>query len=64
MSSWDTNPWSNLCDLHWELICHKTWDPGTSEISGSPELGVGTHLHVPLGTKTTWVFLSANGEAS
>ena len=32
MSSWDTNPWSNFCGPHWELICRNEWHPGTSEI--------------------------------
>ena len=32
MSSWDTNPWSNFCDPHWELICHNKWHLRTSEI--------------------------------
>ena len=46
MSSWDTNPWSNFCDPHWELICHNKWHPGTSEISTKPEIAVGMHFHV------------------
>ena len=33
MSSWDTDPWSNFCDPHWELICPNKWHLGTSEIS-------------------------------
>ena len=46
MSSWDTNPWSNFCDPHWEFICRNKWHPGTSEISTAPEIAVGTHFHV------------------
>ena len=64
MSSWDTNPWSNFCDPHWELICRNKWHPGTSEISTPPEIAVGTHFHARHGTKTTLVFLAADGEAS
>ena len=37
VSSWDTNPWSNFCDPHWELIYHKKLHPGTLEISTPPE---------------------------
>ena len=33
MSSWDTNPWSNFCDSHWELICCNKWHSGTLEIT-------------------------------
>ena len=29
MSSRDTNPWSNFCDPHWELICRNKWHSGT-----------------------------------
>ena len=64
MSSWDTNPWSNFCDLHWELICRSKWHPGTSEISTPSEIAVGTHFHSRHATKTTPVFLPADGEAS
>ena len=64
MSSWDTNPWSNFCDPHWELICRNKWHPGTSEISTPLEIAVGTHFHAPHDTKTTPVFLPADGEAS
>ena len=45
MSSWDTNPWSNFCDPHWELICPTKWHPGTSAISTPPEIAVGMHFH-------------------
>ena len=38
--------------------------PGTSEISTPPEIAVGKHFHVQQGTKTTLVFLPADGEAS
>ena len=38
--------------------------PGTSEISTSLEIAEGTHFHAQHGTKTTIVFLSADGEAS
>ena len=64
MSSWDTNPWSNFFDPHWELICRNKWHPGTSEISTPPEIAVGTHFHARHGTKTIPVFLPADGEAS
>ena len=64
MSSWDTNPWSNFCDPHWELICCNKWHPGTSEISTHPKIAVGTHFHMWHGTKTILVFLHADGEAS
>ena len=43
--SWVTNPWSNFCDLHRELICRNKWHPGTSEISKTPEIAVGTDFH-------------------
>ena len=58
------NPWSNFCDAHWELICHKKWHPQASEISTSSEIAVGTHSHARHCTKTTPVFLPADGEAS
>ena len=29
VSSWDTNPWSNFHDPHWEPICCNKWHPGT-----------------------------------
>ena len=45
MSSWDTNPWSNFCDPHWELIYHNKWHPGTSEISTPREVAEGAHFH-------------------
>ena len=45
VSSWDTNPWSNVCDPHWELICQNKWHQGTSEISIPPEIAVGMHFH-------------------
>ena len=45
VSSWDTNPWSNFCDPHWELICCNKWHTGSSEISTSPEIAVGKHFH-------------------
>ena len=56
MSSWDTNPWSNFDDPHWELICHNKWHPGTLEISTPQEIAVGTHFHARHGTKTTHIF--------
>ena len=64
MSSWDTNPWSNFCDPHWELICHNKWHPGASEISTPPEIYVGIHFHEQHDTKTIPIFLPADGEAS
>ena len=36
----------------------------TSKISTPPEIAVGTHFHARHGTKTTPVFLPADGEAS
>ena len=54
VSSWDTNPRSNFCDLDSELICHNKWYPGTSEISTSTEIAV----------ENTPVFLLTDGEAS
>ena len=55
VSSWDTNPWSHFCHPHWKLTCRNKWHPGTSEISPPPE-------QYP--TKTTPMFLPADGEAS
>ena len=37
---------------------------GTWKISAPPEIAVGTHCDVQHGTKTTPVFLLADGEAS
>ena len=64
MSSWDTNPWRNFCDPHWELICHNKWHPRTLKISTPPEIAVGMHFHSRHGTKTILIFLPAHGEAS
>ena len=64
MSLWDTDPWSSFSDPRWELICRNKWHPGTSEISTTPEMAVGTLLHARNGTKTILVFLLADGEAS
>ena len=64
MSSWDINPSSNFCDPDWELICHKKWHPGTSEISTPPKIAATAYFHAQHGTKTTLVFLPADGEAS
>ena len=64
MSSWDTNLWGNICDPYWELICHNKWQPRTSEISKPTEITVVTHFHVQQGTKTSLVFLPADGETS
>ena len=38
--------------------------PRTSTISSSQEVAVGTHFHMQHGTKTTLLFLPADGEAS
>ena len=46
MSSWDTNPWSNFYDPHWELICLNKWHPGTSEISTPTKIAIGMHFYV------------------
>ena len=64
VSSRDTNPWSNFCDPHWELICCNKWQPGTSEISTPPDIAVETHFHAQHCTKTTPVFLPADGKDS
>ena len=64
MSSWDTNLRGNICDPYWELICHNKLHPRTSKISKPTEIAVGTHFHAQQGTKTTLVFLPANGEIS
>ena len=61
---WDSNPWSNFCDLHWQLICCKKWHPGTSEISTSLEIAARSHFYAQHGTKTTPVFLPDGGKAS
>ena len=63
-SSWDTNSWISFFDLHWDFIHRKKWHPGTSEISTPPKIIVGTHFHAQDVTKTTSVFLPADGEAS
>ena len=63
-SSWDTNPCSDFCDPHWELICHNNWHPGTSEISTPPEIALGILFHVQRRTKVMPVFLPADEETS
>ena len=67
MSSWDTNPWSNFYDPHWELICCNKWHPGTPEISTPPHYWKKLWERTSVcehGTKTTLLFLPADGEAS
>ena len=64
VSSWDTNPWCNFCDNHWELICCNWRDRGTSEISAPLEIALETHFHAQHGTKTTLVFSPADEDAS
>ena len=64
VSSWDTNPWDDFCDSHLKLTCRNKWHPWASETSTPPEIAVGTHFHAWRGTKTTPVFLPADGEAS
>ena len=64
MSSWDTNPWCDFCDPHKEIVCCKKWHAGSLKIFTAPEKFVGTHFHAWDATKTTLVFLPANGEAS
>ena len=54
MSSWDTNPLSNLCDPHWELICYNKWHPGTSEISTPPNSCRDTLPHAEMALKLPW----------
>ena len=65
MSSWDTSPWSNFCDPYWEIICHNKWHPGDLRnihiIANSCRDTLPCALH---GTKTTPIFLPANGGAS
>ena len=46
------------------LICRNKWYLGTSDISTPPEIAVVTHFHARHGTKTTSVFLPADGEVS
>ena len=64
MSSSDTNPWTNFCDPHWELIFCNKWHPWISKISTPTEIAVGTHFHMQPNTKATPVFSSADGEVS
>ena len=64
MSSWDTNPKCNFYASHWELICQKKWNPGTSEISTLLEIALWTHFHAWYGTKTTMLFSPTDAEAS
>ena len=64
VSSRDTNPWSNFCDLHWDLICRNKWHLVTFEISTPLEIAVETHFYGLHGTKTTQIFFPADGEAS
>ena len=64
MDLWDTNPSSNFCDPHWELICRKKKHPGISEISTPPEIAVEIYFHAQHITNTTPIFLPADGEAS
>ena len=45
VSSWDTIPWCNFCEPHWELICWNNWCPGTLQISTPPEIAVEIHFH-------------------
>ena len=63
MSSWNTNPWSNFCNPHWELLCQNKWHPGISEISAPGEIAVEAHFYARHATKTIMVFLLADGEA-
>ena len=49
---------------HWECVCCSKLHPGTWGIATSLEIAVRTHIHVPHGTKTTSVFLPADGEAA
>ena len=64
MSSWETNPWSNFCDPHWEPIWRNKWQPGILEISIPPEIAIEIDLHVGHGNETIWLFLSTDGVAS
>ena len=63
LSSWDTNPWSFFCYTHWELTYLNKWHSGTSEILTPPKIAVGTHFHAQHSTRTTLVFLPADGKA-
>ena len=59
--SWDTNPWSNFYDPHWEHICHNKWHPGVSVIPIHPKIATSTHFHAWHGLKTNPVFLPDDG---
>ena len=58
VSTWNSDPWGNFCDPHWEVICSNKWHPGTLGIIAPLEIAVGTHFYAWHGTKTTMVFLS------
>ena len=64
ISECNTYPWNNFCDPHWEHICCKKWHPGIKEISTTPEIAVGTHIHARHDTKTTPMFSCADKEGS
>ena len=53
-----------FCYLHWQPLCRNKWHPGTSEISTVPEIAVGTQFLVQYGTKSSPVYLHADGEVS
>ena len=44
-SYWDTDPWSDFCDLHWELVCCNNWNAKGLEISTPVKIVVTTHFH-------------------
>ena len=56
VSLWDTNPWSNFRDPHWELICRKKWHPGTSEISMPAEVAAEPYFMCDMALKLYWQF--------
>ena len=64
LSLWDTNPWSNFCDSHWELICRNKQHPGTPEISKPQETPVETHFYVWHGTHSIPALSPTDGDAS
>ena len=56
LSSWATNPWSNFCVPHWELISRNKWHPETSETSTLPAVAAWAPLPMWKCTRTTPVF--------
>ena len=48
----------------WKRTPTWKWNPAASEISTPPEIDVAFNFHVLYGSKTTLIFLPADGEAS